>query len=73
MRNLCRYTPVDDTEIVNSFVDKRDGLTYYNFELTNHTLVAATAWRKRIFIICLKAPSRQWWGAVQAESACPKA
>jgi hypothetical protein len=71
--NLCRYTPVDDTEIVNSFVDKRDGLTYYNFELTNHTLVAATAWRKRIFIICLKAPSRQWWGAVQAESACPKA
>ena len=52
--------PVDESEIVNSFVDKRDGLTYYNFELTNHTLVAATAYRKRIFIICLKAPSRQW-------------
>lgn len=52
--------PVDDTEIVNSFVDKRDGLTYYNYELSNHTLVAATAFKKRIFIICLKAPSRQW-------------
>lgn len=52
--------PVDDTDIVDSFVDKRDGLTYYNFELKNHTLVAATAYKKRIFIICLKAPSRQW-------------
>mmetsp|Transcript_34117 Transcript_34117/g.85882 ORF Transcript_34117/g.85882 Transcript_34117/m.85882 type:complete len:285 (-) Transcript_34117:146-1000(-) len=52
--------PVDDTEIVDRFKDTRDGLTYYNFELKNHTLVAATAYRKRIFIICLTAPSRQW-------------
>lgn len=52
--------PVDDTEIVDKFVDTRDGLTYYNFELTNHTLVSATAYKKRIFIVCIQAPSRQW-------------
>ena len=53
-------SPVDESDIVDSFVDEREGLTYYNFELKNHTLVAATAWKKRIFIICLQAPSRQW-------------
>ena len=52
--------PVSEDDIVDSFKDERDGLTYYNFELRNHTLVAATAYKKRIFIICLNAPSRQW-------------
>jgi hypothetical protein len=52
--------PVDDDMIVDKFVDTRDGLTYYNFELKDHTLVAATVWKKRVNIICLKAPSRQW-------------
>ena len=52
--------PVDDDMIVDRFVDKRDGLMYYNFELKDHTLVAATVWKKRVNIICLKAPARQW-------------
>ena len=53
-------SPVQEEDIVDSFVDKRDGLTYYNFELKNHTLVAATVWKKRVNIICLNAPARQW-------------
>lgn len=53
-------SPVDEADIVDKFVDTREGLTYYNFELKNHTLVAATVWKKRVNIICLQAPSRQW-------------
>ena len=53
-------SPVDEADILDAFVDTREGLTYYNFELRNHTLVAATAWKKRFYIICLQAPSRQW-------------
>ena len=52
--------PVDDDMIMTSSWTRRDGLTYYNFELKDHTLVAATVWKKRVNIICLKAPSRQW-------------
>lgn len=52
--------PVDDEMIVESSIDTREGLTYYNFELKDHTLVAATVWRKRVFIMCARAPARQW-------------
>jgi hypothetical protein len=51
---------VDDDMIVDKFVDTRDGLTYYNFELKDHTLVAATVWKKRVNIICCTSSSRQW-------------
>ena len=38
--------PVEEADIVDKFVDKRGVLTYYNFELRDHTLVAALSGRK---------------------------
>mmetsp|Transcript_605 Transcript_605/g.2408 ORF Transcript_605/g.2408 Transcript_605/m.2408 type:complete len:271 (+) Transcript_605:173-985(+) len=58
-------TPVTDEDIVDKFVDKRGILTYYNFELRDHTLVSATVWKKRVYIVCLKAPARQWRSSAQ--------
>jgi hypothetical protein len=57
--------PVEEADIVDKFVDKRGALTYYNFELRDHTLVAATVWKKRVFIICLKGSARQWRGSAE--------
>ena len=53
-------SPVEEVDIIDKFVEKRGVLTYYNFELRDHTLVAATVWKKRVFIICIKASARQW-------------
>jgi len=52
--------PVESEDIIDKFVDSRFGLTYYNFELRNHTLVTATIWKKRVFIMCVQASSLQW-------------
>ena len=57
--------PVTDEDIVDKFVDTRGILTYYNFELRDHTLVSATVWKKRVYIVCLKAPARQWRSSAQ--------
>ena len=56
---------VEEADIVDKFVEKRGALTYYNFELRDNTLVAATVWKKRVFIICLKASARQWRGSAE--------
>ena len=56
---------VTDEDIVDKFVDTRGILTYYNFELRDHTLVSATVWKKRVYIVCLKAPARQWRSSAQ--------
>ena len=52
--------PVEADDIIDVSTDVRSGLKYYNFELRNHTLVAATVWKKRVFIMCLQAPPRLW-------------
>ena len=41
--------PVEEADIVDKFVDKRGVLTYYNFELRDHTLVAALSGRKEYY------------------------
>lgn len=52
--------PLGEDEVLSTSVEKKDGLTYYSYELSKNRLVAATAVKNRAFIIAITANPRQW-------------
>jgi hypothetical protein len=52
--------PVQDEDIVNSYTDERNGLTFYNYELKTHWLVSATVHQRRVYIMAIHASALQW-------------
>ena len=46
--------------MLSTAVVDADGLTYYRYELTQHRLLTATAYRNRVFLMALSANGRQW-------------
>ncbi|KAK9814544.1 hypothetical protein WJX72_007668 [[Myrmecia] bisecta] len=53
--------PLNEGDVLLQEVAKGDpGLTYYRWELKPHHLVAATAFKNRVFLIALSANGRQW-------------
>eukprot|EP00884_Botryococcus_braunii_P009125 jgi/Botrbrau1/18213/Bobra.53_1s0072.2 len=53
-------SPLDDGDVLQTAVSAHDGLTYYSWELKPHHLVAATAFKNRMFLIAMSANGRQW-------------
>jgi len=51
--------PVDDEDIFELTTDKQN-LTYYYSHTRPHNLTTATAYRNRMFIMSIRANSRQW-------------
>ncbi|KAG1669680.1 hypothetical protein FOA52_002064 [Chlamydomonas sp. UWO 241] len=51
---------IDDEDIFSTATAPRDGLTYYYFETRPHNLTTATATGNRMFIMSIRANSRQW-------------
>ena len=52
--------PVQEEDVVNSYEDEREGLTFYNYELKNHWLISATVYQRRVYIMVLHSSSLQW-------------
>uniref|UniRef100_A0A7S0RA50 PsbP C-terminal domain-containing protein n=1 Tax=Pyramimonas obovata TaxID=1411642 RepID=A0A7S0RA50_9CHLO len=54
--------PVEDEDILymDTKKDKGTGLTYYMFDVKPHYLIAATAFKNRLFIMTVRASSTQW-------------
>ncbi|CEG01028.1 Mog1/PsbP, alpha/beta/alpha sandwich [Ostreococcus tauri] len=52
--------PVQEDEIVSSSEFDMNGITYYNYELADHSLVSATARNKRVYICLVTCNSLQW-------------
>lgn len=54
--------PLEDDDILDTKVEKdpATGLTYYLYEIKPHYLVAATAFKNRMFIMTIRASSIQW-------------
>lgn len=53
-------SPVQEGDVMNTQVVDKNGLTFYQWELKPHKLVAATAYRNRVFLMALVANGRQW-------------
>lgn len=55
-------TPVEDEDILymDTKKDAATGLTYYMFDVKPHFLIAATAFKNRLFIMTVRASSSQW-------------
>jgi len=53
-------TPVQEEDVVKSYEDEREGLTFYNYELKNHWLISATVYQRRVYIIVLHSSALQW-------------
>lgn len=60
MKNSICCPPPTDNEILETFVDKRGGLTFYNFHCYPFYLVSMTATRNRLFIMTTACNARQW-------------
>jgi hypothetical protein len=54
--------PVNEEQIKSMEKDTRNGLTHYNYEISNeaHWLISATVWKKRVYLCSVKASGRQW-------------
>jgi hypothetical protein len=54
--------PLEDGDILDMKTEKdpATGLLYYLYELKPHYLVAATAFKNRMFIMTIRASSIQW-------------
>ncbi|KAJ9515238.1 hypothetical protein QJQ45_002369 [Haematococcus lacustris] len=52
--------PVEDEDILETEVTKKDGLSYYQWAVKPFRLVTATATGNRMFILSVAASSRQW-------------
>jgi len=52
--------PIQEGEVMNTQVVEKNGLTFYQWELKPHRLVAATAYKNRVFLMALVANGRQW-------------
>jgi hypothetical protein len=59
--------PVNEEQIKSMEKDTRNGLTHYNYEISNeaHWLISATVWKKRVYLCAIKASGRQWRTAQQ--------
>jgi hypothetical protein len=57
---------VDDL-VESTNVRKTGGLTYYDYELSGHTLITMTAQGNRVFIIFIRAQNSQQWKRHQDE------
>ena len=54
--------PVQEEQIKEMYKDSRNGLTHYNYEISNssHWLVSATVWKKRVYLCAVHADGRRW-------------
>ena len=52
--------PLEDDAVVKTRVTKKGDETYYQWELTPHRLVSATATGNRLFLMSTTSNSRQW-------------
>jgi|TARA_X000000368_G_scaffold20033_1_gene15727 hypothetical protein len=54
--------PVNEEQIKSMEKDTRNGLTHYNYEISNdaHWLISATVWKKRVYLCAVHANGRQW-------------
>ncbi|KAK9907470.1 hypothetical protein WJX75_004198 [Coccomyxa subellipsoidea] len=53
-------SPLSDDDVMGQTIAKKKNLTYYRWELKPHRLVAATAYKNRMFLIAIQANGRQW-------------
>jgi len=53
-------SPVQEEDIIESTVSIINARTYYTYELVNHTLISATSWNKRIYILVVSCTPLQW-------------
>ena len=53
-------SPVQEEDIVKSAISIINGRTYYTYELVNHTIISATSWNKRIYILVVSCTPLQW-------------
>ncbi|KAK9832843.1 hypothetical protein WJX81_006562 [Elliptochloris bilobata] len=58
--------PLSDGDVLDTQTERKGTLTYYQWELKPHRLVAATAFRNRMFLIALDAKGGQWRKASEA-------
>jgi hypothetical protein len=52
--------PIQEGDVVEVNEVQMNNRTYYSYELTDHTLVSATAWNKRIYICVVTCTPLQW-------------
>ncbi|GAB4820194.1 hypothetical protein N2152v2_007240 [Parachlorella kessleri] len=52
--------PITEEDVLDTRVEKYDGVPYYLWELRPHNLVTATAVGNRVFILAVSANGRQW-------------
>mmetsp|Transcript_34147 Transcript_34147/g.41299 ORF Transcript_34147/g.41299 Transcript_34147/m.41299 type:complete len:288 (-) Transcript_34147:523-1386(-) len=50
----------EDITAMEQFVDPASGLTYYTYDLKPHMLVAAAAYKNRLYIMTVRSNSAQW-------------
>jgi len=53
-------SPIQDETIVDSTISTLNDRTYYKYELLNHTLISATSWNKRIYVLVVSCSPLQW-------------
>lgn len=52
--------PLEEGDIVSQDIKRKNGLSYYMWEIKPHRLVTATAFKNRVFLLSLSANGRQW-------------
>eukprot|EP00471_Norrisiella_sphaerica_P013031 CAMPEP_0184494114 /NCGR_PEP_ID=MMETSP0113_2-20130426/27842_1 /TAXON_ID=91329 /ORGANISM="Norrisiella sphaerica, Strain BC52" /LENGTH=255 /DNA_ID=CAMNT_0026879699 /DNA_START=128 /DNA_END=895 /DNA_ORIENTATION=- len=50
----------DGEDVSDIKVLKKKGLTYYNYEVKPHSLVSATVYQGRVYVLAVKASQSQW-------------
>ena len=53
-------TPLLDGDVLDTEVMRKDGLTYYLYDIKPHRLVTISAVGNRVFILATNSNSRQW-------------
>ncbi|BDA49190.1 PsbP domain-containing protein 4, chloroplastic [Coccomyxa sp. Obi] len=53
-------SPLAEDDVMEQTIAKKNNLTYYRWELKPHRLVAATAYKNRMFLMAIQANGRQW-------------